>query len=167
MFKLAPIVILGMLLPTVSGGAMNTALASPGGELAAKLMEMWDTNDTSAVESVFAPDCVYEDTNGRIFEGREGAIRYINHIHAWADSVRVEPKSLISLGDAAVVEWQFSGRQVAPVGFVNEVTGREFSIRGVTVVESSGGLITRASDYVDIATFLMQLGVECSAVGEE
>jgi len=165
--KLAAVVLLGLLLPAVSGGAMSEASDSRGGELATRLMEVWNTNDASVIEAIFAPDSVYEDTNGRIFEGREGAVSYIGHIHAWADSVTVEAKSLIALGDAAVVEWQFSGRQVAPVGFIDVGTGKEFSIRGVSIVESTDGLITRASDYVDIATFLMQIGVECSVATEK
>ena len=165
--KLAGAILLCALLPTVSGGAMSDATDSPGGVLAAKLMEAWNTNDAALIESIFAQDSVYEDTNGRLFEGREGAVSYIGHIHVWADSVTVETKSLIALGDAAVVEWQFSGRQVAPVGFIDAGTGREFSIRGVSIVESSDGLITRASDYVDIATFLVQLGVEYSVPVEK
>ncbi len=161
------LVLVFALAGIAAGGAMSEGTNSVGSELAAKLIEAWNSDDAALIESIFADDCVYEDTNGLEYHGTDGAKDYIDHIHRWASDVVVETKSTIALGDAAVVEWQFRGVQVAPVGFIEAATGREFSIRGATIVESSGGLITRASDYVDIATFLVQLGVECSVRDSE
>jgi steroid delta-isomerase-like uncharacterized protein len=38
------------------------------------------------------------------------------------------------------------------------VTGKSFSIRGVTILELEGDKIRRCSDYWDMSAFLKQLG---------
>lgn len=126
---------------------------------AQQLNNAWNSNDSSIIDSIFTDESVYIGTDGTSYSGREGAKKYVGHIHVFASDVKIETKSIFAMGDVAVSEWLFSGRQTSPVGPVRVATGKEFSVRGVTIIELEGTKIKRAVDYIDLGAFLGQLGV--------
>ena len=58
----------------------------------------------------------------------------------------------------AAGEWTLSGTQRGDMPGI-PATGKQFSVRGVSILELEDGKIRRCSDYWDMAEFLKQLGV--------
>ena len=128
--------------------------------MAERLMEMWRTGNTSALEAIAATDVVYDDVpNGQRYEGREGVRQYVGHVHAWASDIEIEITSLRGDANTAVAEWIMQGVQDRPIpGRVPIATRRRFRLNGVTLVEPRDGKIARAADYLDVLGFVVQLG---------
>jgi steroid delta-isomerase-like uncharacterized protein len=57
-----------------------------------------------------------------------------------------------------MLEWTMSGTHQGDLPGM-PATGRSFSVRGATVLQLADGLISRNSDYWDMATLLGQLGL--------
>jgi steroid delta-isomerase-like uncharacterized protein len=150
----------------VTTAALITLIAGCGATsnraevMAAQLMEMWRTGNTSTLETIAATDVVYDDVpNGQRFEGREGVRQYIGHVHAWASEIEIEITSLRGDENEASAEWIMRGIQDRPIpGRVPIATHRHFRLNGVTLVELRDGKIARAADYLDALGFVVQLG---------
>ena len=68
-------------------------------------------------------------------------------------------------GDEVVVtQWTFIGTNSGPVPPILDVhtgpTGRTIRLRGVTVYDIEEGLIQRETNYMDLGTLLVELGIE-------
>ena len=64
-----------------------------------------------------------------------------------------------------VTQWVFIGTHTEPLGppvFDEPVapTGRTIRVRGVSVYDVSDGLIQRETLYIDLATVIVELGVD-------
>jgi steroid delta-isomerase-like uncharacterized protein len=71
----------------------------------------------------------------------------------------------IATPDVVVTQWVFIGTHEQPLGppvFDEPVspTGRTIRFRGVSVYDVEGGLIQRETLYLDLATVMVELGVE-------
>jgi len=137
------------------------------GQLAARLMRMWETGDTSALEGLTAPGVVYDDIpNGEQYRGRAGVAGYIGHVHSWASDISIEVLRLHTGPDFAVAEWRMRGLQDRPIGGrIPVATGRRFELKGLTLVETRNGRIQRAADYIDVLGFVLQLGAHVTLPG--
>lgn len=67
--------------------------------------------------------------------------------------------------DVVVTQWVFTGIQSEPLGppiFAEPVrpTGRTIMFRGVSIYDITNGLILRESTYFDLATVMVELGVQ-------
>lgn len=161
--KLAPL-LFGLL---TTAGCMTSREEAPAGNasataaLAQGLMEAWESGDADRIDALFAEDATYDDIpNDRTFRGREGAKQYVGHVHSWASDLEIEVLAVHASEAAATVEWVMKGTQARPIGEGFPLaTGRSFELRGATLIEVEAGEIVRAADYMDVATFLGQLGV--------
>jgi len=140
---------------------------SEPGQLAAKLMRIWETGDTSALEGITAPGVVYDDIpNGEQYRGRAGVAGYIGHVHAWASDISIEVLRLHAGPGFAVAEWRMRGVQDRPIGGrIPVATHRRFELKGLTLVEARDGRIHRAADYIDVLGFVLQLGAHVTLPG--
>ncbi len=71
----------------------------------------------------------------------------------------------IAAEDVVVTQWVFTGTHTKPLGppiFQQgvEPTGRTIQFRGVSIYDISNGLIQRETAYLDLATIMVELGVE-------
>lgn len=71
----------------------------------------------------------------------------------------------IAADEVVVTQWVFTGTHEKPIGqpiFDPPVkpTGRTIMFRGVSIYDVSGGLIKRETAYIDLATIMVELGVE-------
>ncbi len=135
--------------------------------LARTLMTVWESGDANVIRDLFSPQAVYDDfPNQTQYQGIEEIVGYLTHVSDWADAVNVGVTDVHASEDGAVVEWTFSGIQAAPIGTrVPVATGREVVLQGVTVLEIEGGRVARAADYLDVLTFVIQLGAEVHMPG--
>jgi steroid delta-isomerase-like uncharacterized protein len=71
----------------------------------------------------------------------------------------------IAAEEVVVMQWVFTGTHSQALGppiFDPPVppTGRTIVFRGVSIYDLSGGLISRETTYMDLATLMVELGVE-------
>lgn len=71
----------------------------------------------------------------------------------------------IAAEDVVVTQWIFTGTHSQPLGPpifepVVKPTGRTIMFRGVSIYDISDGLITRETTYLDLATLMVELGIE-------
>jgi len=137
-----------VLLVSSNARADNNAVAE-------NWIEVWNSHDVERILSVFTPDVFYEDVpfgvvNHGAVEFRAFALGFITAV----PDVRLELVKSSLKGGHGTIEWVLSGTDV---GLYK--TGRRFSVRGVTVIEVEGELISRNSDYYDLATIQRQLGL--------
>lgn len=71
----------------------------------------------------------------------------------------------IAAEEVVVTQWIFTGTHEKPVGPPIfdppvEPTGRTIMFRGVSIYDVSGGLIKRETAYIDLATIMVELGVQ-------
>ena len=74
----------------------------------------------------------------------------------------------IAAPDVIVVQWTFTGTQSGPLNppvfeARREATGHTVHFRGVSIYDVKDGLIQRETAYMDLATLLVELGVELGA----
>lgn len=127
------------------------------------LMEVWRTGDVAVLDSILAPDVVYDDLpNSTQYEGRDEVRGYVDHVHGWAGAVTLDIVRVAGNDRDAVAEWVMRGVQDSPIpGRVPVATQRPFEIDGVTLVTlDDEGRISRAADYMDVLGFVLQLGSE-------
>ena len=71
----------------------------------------------------------------------------------------------IAAEEVVVMQWVFTGTHSHPLGppiFEPPVppTGRTIMFRGVSIYDINGGLIKRETTYMDLATLMVELGVD-------
>jgi steroid delta-isomerase-like uncharacterized protein len=128
--------------------------------LVRSLFDAMQAADTATIVELFWPDATYDDFASQLqYRGTEEILGYVTSIHSWADDVYLNVGEVHVSEAGAVAEWLFAGVQARPMGeLVTEVTNREVTTNGVTIIEVEGGRIRRAADYTDTTPLLLQLG---------
>jgi len=136
-------------------------------EMAETFINCWISGDVSRLSEIFDSSATYDDfPNHRTYTGLKEIAGYFKHVHSWARGGHIEVRTLKTFSDYAVIEWTFTGVQGRPVGeIVKEATNRKVSLEGVTLLEMTDGRIARAADYIDVLTFVLQLGAKVSLPG--
>jgi ketosteroid isomerase-like protein len=131
------------------------------------LLSIWESGSADDIAGLFHPDAVYDDfANQEQYRGLEEIGGYLVNGSAWATGVNMSVTSVHVSATGAVAEWVFSGIQDGPIGtLVPVVTGSEVVLNGVTIIEMSGGRISRAADYMDVLPLILQIGGEVSLPG--
>ena len=131
------------------------------------LIGLWESGDTTITENIFLEDCEYTDVaNNQTFSGIKGVNKYVSHIHNWASDVKMEIRNINVSENMGFVEWTMTGKQTEPIGGrVLIATNRDIMLNGVTLAEIEGGKINKASDYMDVLGFVVQLGSKIELPG--
>ncbi|WP_223547966.1 nuclear transport factor 2 family protein [Aestuariivivens sp. NBU2969] len=128
--------------------------------LANSLMELWESGDTTKSKAIFHKDCEYIDIpNHYIFKGIDGVNKYVRHVHNWGSNIDMEIRNINISEKIGYAEWTFKALQSSPItGRIPVATNKKISIKGVTVLEFNNGKIQKATDYMDVLGFVLQLG---------
>jgi steroid delta-isomerase-like uncharacterized protein len=119
----------------------------------------WSSHDTDKVLALFTDDCLYEDvTFGVVNRGKAELGAFADGIFASIPDFKVELTRRFVANTSAGMEWVMSGTHKGDFPGM-PATNKQFSIRGVTVVEVRGAKIRRNSDYWDAATVMRQVGL--------
>ena len=81
-------------------------------------------------------------------------VKYHWSLPVSAFSARVELANSSIQGGHGSIEWVFSGTDAGMFK-----TGKQFSVRGVSIVTVKNGKISRNIDYYDVATLMKQVGL--------
>jgi len=153
-----------LLMGAVSVGATD----APKPELQAEqtvrdLFAVWGNHELDQIDVLFAADGVYEDVPPQMtYQGPEKIKGFLTAIWGWAPDIELDVTSVAVAGNRAVAEWVMTGTQTGPIGPI-PASGKEFSVRGASVIELRDGKILRNSDYYDLASLVTQFGVRYAA----
>lgn len=135
--------------------------------LANQLMTLWETGDTLKTHEIFLTECSYVDVaNNFTFSGIDGVNQYVSHIHNWASDVKMTVRKIKITENMGYVEWTMNAKHTSPIeGKVPIATNKDIILTGVTLLEIKDGKIRKASDYMDVLGFVMQLGSKLELPG--
>lgn len=120
-----------------------------------KLFAAWNLHDPDKVAASFTEDAVYEDvTAGHISRGRAEVRKWAEGGFAAVENFKIEVVSSSFHNGRGVAEWVWSGTDK---GLFK--TGKNFSVRGVSVFEVRRGKISRYKEFYDFATIMRQVGL--------
>jgi steroid delta-isomerase-like uncharacterized protein len=114
----------------------------------------WTAGDLERVAALFTDDCVYEDVAmGTINRGRE-ELRTLQGgaVLAGTPHVQIMLTSRFVAGQCGAMEWILSGSREVEISGL-PLQGKEFIVRGASVVQFRDAQIVRCSDYWDFAAF--------------
>ena len=138
------------------GNAQNASTqavkrAGSGVRLVEQMFAGWNSRDADKVASAFSEDAVYEDvTAGQINRGRTEVRKWAAGAFEVFENFKMEIVSSSFHNGRGVVEWAWSG--------TDKAVGKNFSVRGVSIVEMRKGKIFRYKEFYDWATAMRQLG---------
>ena len=112
----------------------------------------WNSRDPDKVAAAFSEDAVYEDvTADHISRGRAEVRKWAAGAFEVFENFKMEIVSSSFHTGSGVVEWIWSG--------TDKGIGKNFSVRGVSIVEIRKGKILRYKEFYDWATAMKQLGL--------
>jgi len=132
-------------------------------ELIRSLYDAWNKRDLDAQAAATAPDGTLTIVGtGDVFEGPEGARRYVESWAAGFPDGQVTVDNIVADGDRVVVE--VTGRGTHTGTFETSMgsiapTGRSVTIKLCDVVELADGKITTQRSYFDTGSIMAQLGL--------
>lgn len=119
----------------------------------------WSSHNTGQVLSLFTDDCVYEDVTFNVVNrGKEQLRAFADGVFAGIPDFKIELTAKFTAGTWAGMEWVMSGTHKGDFPGM-PATGKHFSTRGVTILETRAGKIRRNSDYWDAASVMRQVGL--------
>ncbi|WP_137989459.1 ester cyclase [Streptomyces vilmorinianum] len=128
-----------------------------------RLTEAVTHSDLDTVANLYAEDAVAFTPDAGEVRGREAIVAYWRMM---TDAVPVgsyTPMNTYEIGDTAIDEGVFSGRNTGPIllptGETLPATGKEVSIRGTDLATVRDGRIVSYRLYFDQMGFLDQLGL--------
>ena len=155
-YALAISVVISLFL-THYGNAQNssTRTAKQKGSNKSVVEEMfagWNSRNPDKVAAAFSEDGVYEDvTAGSISRGPAEVRKWAAGGFEMFDNFKMVLVSSSFHNGSGVVEWIWSG--------TDKAVGKNFSVRGVSIVEIRKGKIVRYKEFYDWATAMKQLGL--------
>jgi len=158
----------GILVASCGTGSPEASPILKENELTARLLiSDFQSGDLSNVSGLFAPTAVYDDvSSARQYQGLREIAGYIGSIQSWADGIVMSIDEMQVWKTGAVIEWSLSAAQQRPIpGVVSTATGHEVVVNGATVLQITNHRITRAADYMDDLTMMLQLGGELHMPG--
>ena len=112
----------------------------------------WNSRDPDKVAAAFSEDAVYEDvTADHISRGRAEVRKWAAGAFEVFENFKMEIVSSSFHTGSGVVEWIWSG--------TDKGIGKNFSVRGVSIVEIRKGKILRCKEFYDWAKAMKQLGL--------
>ena len=143
------------LILTFNANPQNAGQAGSEKRVVEQMFAGWNLRDADKVAAAFSENAAYEDvTAGHIGRGR-------GEVRSWAagafevfENFKIEIVSSSFHNGNGVVEWIWTGTDKGI-----HKTGKNFSVRGVSIVEIRKGKILRYKEFYDWATAMKQLGV--------
>jgi len=120
----------------------------------------WNSHDVVKLASFCTDEGIYEDVaQGTTYRGKNEVTAYINSLFVDMPDLKFDFKSIFGAGDWMGIEVVMSGTFAHSSIPGIKATGKRFSVRGVSVIQLRNGLIIRKSFYVNMVTFLQQVGL--------
>ena len=124
--------------------------------------------DSKRMDGLCAEDFVLDQVQRDAFQqgvlSRDEARQFWPSWFAAFPEMDFEVQRTIAAEEVVVTQWSFTGTNSGPLGAQvfgsqMEPTGKTICFRGVSVYDVADGLIQRETLYLDLATLLVELGV--------
>lgn len=155
-YSLSISAVIFLTLVAASANRLTTPSLDPSDlRVVEQLFTAWNSHDADKVAACFSETAVYEDVAAaQTHRGRAAIRKWAVSAFVDIENFKIEVVSSFVKDGRGVVEWRWSGTDK---GLMK--TGKNFSVRGVSVVEVRRGKITGYKEYYDFATVMRQLGV--------
>jgi steroid delta-isomerase-like uncharacterized protein len=125
--------------------------------------DAYNRNDLGAGAELVAPHLAWTVVPFQTqFEGPDGYQQFFAGWIAAAPDGQIEDVRVLGIGDVAVGEYLFRGRQTGTIRAMGSdiaPTGQLMEMPVCEVFEFEGGKIARVRTYFDVATLMRQLGL--------
>jgi len=121
----------------------------------------WSSGDPDRVAALFTDDAIFEEAieGGMVTHGTEDLRAYLaDFVFAAFPDLRVELTSGFVSDGWAAAEWRQTATHTGDLPDV-PATGRSVSWRAASILELEGDKIRRESEYFDLYSILLQLGL--------
>jgi len=119
----------------------------------------WNSHDVEKVIPLFTDDVLYEDvTFGAVNHGSADLRKFASFFFEAVPDMKFEVLNSSIEGKRGVIEWVFSGTDKGVYK-----TGKQFTVRGVSIIDVEHGRISRNLDFYDAASIMRQVGLLASA----
>lgn len=123
------------------------------------MMAALESQDFEKAANFFTDDCIYEDVpSGKVCHGKKEFTDLAMMVRDEFPDRKLELKSAFSDGHNIASETLWSGTFTHSRNPERPATGKQVSIRYVTITELRDGKICRNSDYYDMLSVSKQLG---------
>ena len=117
----------------------------------------WNSSDPAGqLAALYTPDGVYEDVPSNTHSQGGDVHGFLVPFVQGVGGITLEPTNAFASAEWAILEYVFGG---VDNGFIPAGKGKHFSVRIATVFQLQGGKIARSSDYYDVQTILVALGL--------
>ena len=122
-------------------------------------LDALNAHDVEGVLACFTEDAVFTEVGtGQVARGRDELRAMTQGFFATFSDLHIERTSAVTDGTMLAHEFTMSGvHSGSAPGF--EATGKSFSLPGAIVAQLRDGLISRATEYWNMADLLTQVGV--------
>jgi steroid delta-isomerase-like uncharacterized protein len=149
-FLASAIILLAVAFSLQSGSAHPPTSPIARGWIAA-----WNSHDPAKWTTYFTPDIYYEDvTFGEISHGSAEAGKFAASFFTGVPDLKLELVEAHVDGNHGSIEWILTGTDKGVFK-----TGKQFKVRGVSIITITSGKISRSLDYYDLVTTMKQVGV--------
>jgi steroid delta-isomerase-like uncharacterized protein len=140
-------------LPAISvAQTRSKAPSSTDKKTIEQLFAAWSSHDPDKLANLFGKDAVYEDvTADHISRGSAEVRKWAAGGFSVFENFKMEVASISVHNGRGVAEWVWTA--------TDKKLGKNFSVRGVSIIEVRGGKISRCKDYYDFATAMRQMGL--------
>lgn len=152
-----------LIIPIQSCSEKNSIPESLGREL----IDIWQNGNIEDLGAIVSENAIYEAAQqNHAYKGLEQFGSYVGHLSKFSKDLKIDVISTTSSKTTATIEWVMTGIQAQPIpGSIEIATNKEFKVKGVTLIEVKDGLITKATDYMDVLGFVIQLGARIELPG--
>ena len=127
-------------------------------EFVNNLWSAWNSHDWRKTAHFYAENTIMEDLPSRICNGKQELEAYYEYLLTGYPDLNFEPKRCFSSGNRIASEWIMSGTHIGDTAKF-KATGKRFAVPGVSILECEEDKIIRETDYWDMYSLLLQLGV--------
>ncbi len=126
----------------------------------------WNAHDVEKIATFYTDDCIKEDIAiGKSTRGKKEMKALITGAFTSMPDMNIKLVTIFDSGNSAATEWIMSGSYSNDYPGMSPATGKNFSVRGATIMELHNGKISRTSDYWNFASFLQQVGLTNPQIG--
>jgi steroid delta-isomerase-like uncharacterized protein len=126
-------------------------------DLSRRFTELFNTDDASRADSVFAEDVVFHGAAGGDLRGIDAVKRFIAAYRAAFPDAVSTVEDQVAEGDTVVTRWRARGTHDGPLGDLG-ATGRPFETAGITIERVAGERIAEIWVARDELGLMRQLG---------
>jgi steroid delta-isomerase-like uncharacterized protein len=144
-----------LVLPAIAAPPQGKATTDQGAALAEKWIAAWNSHNPDKMLSLFTGDILYEDVAfGEVSHGSAELRKFAASEFEGVPDLELKLLRANIHNGHGTIEWTFSGTDKGVFK-----TGKKFSVRGVSVIDTRDGKISRNLDFYDSATLMRQVGV--------